>query len=314
MPIYTRVSGTWREVEAPSVRVSGTWRDVDEQFVRVGGTWRSTYIAFNSGPGSTTMQYDSNTDTGYYGLVDSGDFISGDALCSDIGLSVGTSQHSDTPWMKFYIGENAACNAFVRRGETAQAYVAFIPQKPIRYNLSWDSIYNAGAVFGTGDNGPYGTGEDSPNVTQDAQVTIDTKDYIVRLLTCAKENPFPEEINNTWACDDNIGEGSEWNNLIYRVHTDSPNCDDPTEGVSNSETTRHGGPQDGDNWANFTDNDLLITGGGDGAFSWGQETRSDDTSNRALRGFGGVGGFVVTISSMSDPIFGFRPVLELIQS
>ena len=43
MSVYTRVSGTWREVEAPSVRVSGTWRDVDEQFVRVGGTWRSVY-------------------------------------------------------------------------------------------------------------------------------------------------------------------------------------------------------------------------------------------------------------------------------
>jgi len=43
MSVHKRVSGTWREVEAPSVRVSGTWRDVDEQFVRVEGTWRTVF-------------------------------------------------------------------------------------------------------------------------------------------------------------------------------------------------------------------------------------------------------------------------------
>ena len=270
--------------------------------------WGYNPTAFDHGPGPTEMNYDPETDTGYYGLVNSEDFISGDDVATGIGLSAGNSQHSDTPWMKFYVGENAACNAFVRRGQTAQAYVAFIPQKTIRNNLSWNDIYDAGAVFGTGDDGPYNSGS---NVTQDAQVTVGTRNFKVRLPTCAKENPFP---GDEWACADNIGEGSEWNELIYRVHEYDPNCTDPTEGVSSSETTRHGGPQDGDNWANFTDNDLITHwGAGDGSRSWGQETPSDDTGNRVNRGDVGVGFIGNVSSSMNVAGIGFRPVLELIQ-
>ena len=264
------------------------------------------------GPGEESLTYDETTDTGYYGLVDSGDFISGDDLCSAIGLSAGNSQHSDTPWMKFYVGPDAACNAFVRRGETAQAYVAFIPQKPIRYDLVWDDIYDAGAVFGTGDSGPYNSGS---NVTQDAQVTVGEYIFKVRLPTCARENPFPEEGDvKTWTCDYNIGEGSEWNELIYRVHEDVPNCEDPTEGVSSREDDRHGGPQDGDNWETFTDYDLILDydASGYGSLSWGQETREADTESRALRGNNGVGFFDDGRHAYTTR--GFRPVLELVQA
>ena len=269
--------------------------------------WGYNPTSFDHGPGPTEMDYDPVTDTGYYGLVTSEDFISGDALAEAIGLSAGTSQQSTTPWMKFYIGPDAACNAFVRRGHAAQAYVAFIPQKPIRNNAPWDDIYDAGAVFGTGDNGPYNSGE---NVTQDAQVTVGTGIFRVRLATCANANPFGDDR----ACEDNIGEGSEWNDLIYRVHTDSPNCDDPNEGVSDSETTRHGGPQDGDNWANFTDNDMITHQDfGDGSYCWGQETSSSSTGRRVARGFRGVGYFNDFSSSFNSTDLGWRPVLEMIQ-
>ena len=271
--------------------------------------WGYIPAPFDHGPGPTQMDYDPATDTGYYGLVGSGDFISGNDVATDIGLSAGTSQHSDTPWLKFYVGPDAACNAFARRGQIAQAYVAFIPQKTIRYDLTWNAIYDAGAVFGTGDNGPYNSGE---NVTQDAQVTIDGRDYIVRLPTCAKENPYPGD--DDWSCADNIGEGSEWNDLIYRVHTDCPNCTDPTEGVSILETDRHGGPQDGDNWANFTDNDMITHQDfGDGSYSWGQETLSTNTTRRVFRGGNGVGYFFYFTSSSSTSYPGWRPVLEMIQ-
>ena len=265
--------------------------------------------AIDHGPGPTEMNYDEVTDTGYYGLVNSEDFISGDDVATGIGLSAGSSQHSDTLWMKFYVGPAAACNAFVRRGQTAQAYVAFIPQKTIRNGMSWTDIYNAGAVFGTGDDGPYNSGS---NVTQDAQVTVGEYSFKVRLATCAKENPFPG--SNDWSCSTNIGEGSEWNDLIYRVHTDSPNCTDPNEGVSSGETAYHGGPQDGDNWANFTDNDLITASeAGDGSYSWGQETRSTDTTRRVYRGNLGVGYFRANTSTSGVSGLGFRPVLEMIQ-
>lgn len=88
MSVHTRVSGTWREVEAPSVRVSGTWRDVDEQFVRVGGTWRSVYQSL--GPDTPIGTF---IEGGYFAgtiTVDSNTFA---LICSDT-----SGQHSSKQW------------------------------------------------------------------------------------------------------------------------------------------------------------------------------------------------------------------------
>ena len=52
-------------------------------------------------------------------------------------MSNGTLINSDTPWIK-YIWKGKIC---------------FYPLKPIRHSTTWDAIYNAGAVYGTGDEG-----------------------------------------------------------------------------------------------------------------------------------------------------------------
>lgn len=54
-------------------------------------------------------------------------------LALAIGLTQGTAINEKTPWMKFS-----------RKGK-----VLFVPVKPLRHTVSWDSIYKAGAVYGS---------------------------------------------------------------------------------------------------------------------------------------------------------------------
>lgn len=69
---------------------------------------------------------------GYFGVVSANDLISGDDLCSAIGLTAGTSQFSDAGWLKYAIGGK----------------VLFVAKKTIRHSVSWDNIDAVGAVFG----------------------------------------------------------------------------------------------------------------------------------------------------------------------
>ena len=73
-------------------------------------------------------------DAGFFGIVPASDFITGDALASAVGVTQGTSQFSNTNWLKF---------AF-------QGEIYMVPQKPIRHTISWDHLYLQGAVYGDG--------------------------------------------------------------------------------------------------------------------------------------------------------------------
>lgn len=86
---------------------------------------------------------------GFYGEVSAEDLISGDELCSRINLTAGTSQFSDAGWFKY-----------LHEGK-----LLYVAKKTIRYNVSWNHINTAGAVFG------------------EAILIIDGKNYMVRLLS-----------------------------------------------------------------------------------------------------------------------------------
>jgi hypothetical protein len=58
---------------------------------------------------------------GYYGEVPAGEFITGDQLATQVGLTAGTAFNSDADWLKFSL-------------DNRTLYVA---KKPFRYNLSW---------------------------------------------------------------------------------------------------------------------------------------------------------------------------------
>lgn len=72
------------------------------------------------------------TDYGYCGVVPAENLISGDELCSQIGLTAGASQYSDAGWLKYSVGGKPL----------------FVAKKTIRHTVSWDSINAVGAVFG----------------------------------------------------------------------------------------------------------------------------------------------------------------------
>jgi hypothetical protein len=135
-------------------------------------------------------------DAGYFGTVPSTEFIDGDSLASEIGLSTGVSQYSNTDWLKFaYKGK-----------------ILFRPTKAIRHSISWDAINNVGCVFG------------------ERTHTINGLTFKVRLMKGALTNPSKTNDNDKGAI------GSEWNTLMLPIHESAPsdwaypnNVNSPTE-------------------------------------------------------------------------------------
>lgn len=117
---------------------------------------------------------------GYYGEVPTTEFITGNQLASEIGLTTGTSINSEAGWLKFSL-------------DNKTLYVA---KKPFRYKLNWDQLNARGAVFGT------------------VQVEINGKLYKVRLL---KGRGDGLETVIAGGLDTQPTWGSEWNRLMYHV-------------------------------------------------------------------------------------------------
>ena len=241
----------------------------------------------DTGPGPSTCDnflYDSSTDTGYYGFVDSNLLINGTDLSNFLNITSGTLFNDNIGWLKFY----------------SHGKILFIAKRPLRYNISWSQIYNAGAVYGLDGFGPYTSGT---NVNQNRILTIGDYSYRIRLMTGAHINPYTRGDN----CSDNGGENSEWNELIYRVHDIIPNC-----GLDGLSVTYHGGNQIGQNWFNFNDLDLGVGNTVNGRRTWTQETSFNLSAGRCRRGQGSIAGFSLTDRESATAFDGWRPVLELI--
>lgn len=117
----------------------------------------------------------------FLGEVPTNGFINGSELASAIGLTAGTAQFTNEPWLHFELD-----------GKTL-----YVAKKPYRHKLSWDQIHARGAVFGT------------------RTVVINGLTYKVRLLKGADVDPTPVTAGNF----NPVGtHTSEWNRLIYAVH------------------------------------------------------------------------------------------------
>ena len=147
--------------------------------------------------------------------------------------------------------------------------ILYVPTKSFRNSLSWDDINNVNAVY------------DDSNAPI---VTIGGYDFKVTLMTGAEADPTVDE----------NGDGSEWNRLIYRVHSDVPT------------------DQVGDNWASYNTNNTNITSG-DGRYIWCQEKKASDTSRRVLRGYISLSHFTTNSSTYAGSFYGWRPALRLLQ-
>lgn len=208
------------------------------------------------GPSVASLQYDPITDTGYYGEVPSAQFYTGTQISTATGVTSGTLQNDTEGWLKFYW----------------HGQVLFIAKKTYRYNLSWDNINSANAVYGV-------------NLGSTGKKTIThasgTK-YDVKLMKCAIKDPSPAS-----------GGGRQWNELLYRVCT-------------GTETG-----QIGDNWASFDPNTGLGINSSSGSYTWCQEAYQPNTAFRVARGGGGgsLSYFSDLASSSTGAAVGWRPCL-----
>ncbi len=166
----------------------------------------------------------------------------------------------DTPWLKFSLASKTV----------------YLPKKPIAKEVSWEHIYQAGAVYGSP--GLSGMNPSGNPTEQNSQVTIGPHTYMVRLLTGGDADPASAA-------------GGEWNRLMYPVHVDDP---------------------DGLGWGiDYTDADLRLVD--TGRATWTQEADGANADNRIYRGNGGVTSFGSSIPTIENSPYGWRPVLELIE-
>ena len=141
-----------------------------------------------------------------------------------LNVTQGTLQNSGTDWFKFGLGDKTL----------------FIPKLAFRRSIYWDHLCSRGLVYGADDNcvAPIGTPTN--------QLTIVSKDgynYKVRLIRGSSVDPH----NGTLGTNLAITQGSEWNELMYRVSSANPN-------------------DTSDNFAMYTDAQLNITSG-NGSFT-----------------------------------------------
>jgi hypothetical protein len=202
------------------------------------------YLAQYKLPPGETFIATGNGDTtsGFYGFVPASDFITGNDLAAQIGLTAGTSQNSDAGWLKFSSNEKTL----------------YVAMKTFRHSISWDHINAVSAVYGN------------------RTVVINGNLYKIRLLTGGNADPASSA-------------GGEWNSLIYGVHMST-------------------NPQWGPGYSNAD----LNVGTGNGLRSWTQERHSSNSSNRVYRGDVGVSYFGNVSSSNTSSLYGWRPVLELV--
>jgi hypothetical protein len=233
-----------------------------------GSEFKQEYIIETSNwlDGFSLSHYDVESDSGYlgpvYDMFNSSDIT--EKVFGDVDVPGNDLGIFDNIWLGFYYGGK----------------YLFIAKKPLRNNISWNDIYNKGAVFGSGDYGPYNSGID---IIQNKIVEIDNPFSLyynnlffrVRLMTGGDSNPY-------------LNFGGEWNSLM-------PNL---INGV----------------WDNYSLFDIGISSMGNYAGSWCQETdKNEDYPNkRLIRGIEYVDDGYSLSKNVEGLIGVWRPVLELI--
>lgn len=168
-PLVTLPAGSTSYVDATVVRGMKYYYVIG---IQKGGIQNFTFnqvvravAPADTGPGPQSIVR-GDWDLGFFGRALSKDLITYTNLTQFLGISTGTAFASDADWFKIaYKGK-----------------VLFIASLPLRYALPFSAIYNAGAVYGTNDNGlviPQGLA----GVNQYKPVTINSNITVIpRLL------------------------------------------------------------------------------------------------------------------------------------
>ena len=284
MSIFIKQSGAWKMVKEPRVKQDGDWKDLKAVHIKHEGQWRMVWSRW------------APIDGRLVGIVSSGDFISGNALASSIGLTAGTAQNSTCDWLHFEL----------------EGQDIMVPTMTFRHSVSWRHIYERGAVYSdTEGHGPYPGGS---GVNQNRYVTIGGTQYKVTLLKGSNgDNQTHIETTNIdhpsrW--DSPSTHDSEWNKLMYRV------SDGVHDSIYISAPTIHTVSHPYKEWASMNNNQLwldFLGGSRTGTASWCQEkaTYSEDSLDRRVdRGLRGVSYVSCTPVANSSSHRGWRPALR----
>ena len=123
-------------------------------------------------------------DSAFLGEVPVSELITGDALASAIGLTAGTAQHSNEPWLHFV--------------DPVDGLTKYVAKKPYRSHISWDHLNAVNVVYGS------------------RTLEINGETYRIRLLKGVNSDPYEGENGS-----DPVGAyGSEWNRLLYPLIPD----------------------------------------------------------------------------------------------
>lgn len=155
-----------------------------------------------AGPNDITV---GDYEYGYFGSLLSADFIGTTDLASRVGLTGGVVVTASPLWHKY-----------ARKGK-----VLYVPNRGLISSMAWNSLYNAGIVYGVDANNKGAQFVPSPGVNQLRKITIGSDQYIVRLMTGYSDNPAdtPSAATVSEPTDEFL---NEWDDLIFPLHTSTP--------------------------------------------------------------------------------------------
>lgn len=240
-----------------------------------GGQQGRTYFP-ESGPGNKYLRRGTE-EIGYFGTVTDTELFAGWEIATFLNLNAGIADKiSNNTWMKF-----------IYKGK-----FLFVCKEFIRYSLSWNDIYNVGAMYGVKGPGLYpvsGSPADQWKIMlkQEAGVSVPWK-LAVRTMKGANVDPYVGVDYTAFG----LAEGNEYNDLMYRLLAVGTNSR-PNTGIF-------------EQWVGDTE-----LAGGFAQYTILQETSVANVGVCMFRGPTGttLGGNKATTRAAID---GYRPVLELI--
>lgn len=175
----------------------------------------------DSGPGPKTLK-NGTTELGYFGEISSAELFSLGDLRRQLNFWVGVDRDPNPTWVKLF----------------SSGKVIYFPTQPLVGNVSWNTLYAAGLVYGTDDNGVV---PDYPAVNQLTYLTKDKSSFKVRCFKSQESDPSNQagvEAIGTSA----LLKASEWGRVINAIV--SPRQSGYT----------------GDNWALYPNNGYFLSG------------------------------------------------------
>lgn len=204
----------------------------------------------------------------FRGEVSASEFLNGKELAIECNIEfVGMDINVDSGWLQL-LDHNKEL---------------LIAKKPLKSHISWSTLNDFGLVTGS------------------ERVTVNNREYKVRLLSGISKYPVDDNIEGYYQ---EVSRQSEWNRFMYAVHS-GKHIDPITQVVCDNVDVHFTGP--------YNDEDLGIHYlHDDGSKNWCQELLLDDNSQAIQRGY--LGAIYLVVGNRLNMCVdqGWRPVLELI--